>query len=391
MMVGALETGQAQESRSSLEKRRQAILQQIAETNQQLTSTKQKKASAAAEYEAIQIRIDQRETLINDLKAAIDSTSTAIQTILPQMDSLVDDLNRIEKEYANMVREAYRIKLTNSWLAFLLSAESINDAFRRWRYLNQFEENRKRERKILLDLATELEIKRIELERQKADKSYYLEQLDQQNQILVDELSRKSDIITRLSSSERKLVATLNKKRKDQKKIEATIAKVIRANRPAANTAKADIYVGKDNSVIDASKLDPESRTFFESKGRLVWPLSSGFIVKPFGKQPHPDVPSVFISNNGIDIKSNNKETKVYAAANGKVVDAVYLPEFKNVLFVQHGIFITVYYNLSELFVQKGTSVQAGEVIGAIASAKTMVHFEIWQLEKKLNPAFWLP
>ena len=380
-----INTLSAQPSRTALEREREQLIAKIAKTNQKISSTKKEKASATTEVDALALRISERQALIDNFTAAIDSTDHAIEVLILKMDLLVNKLNRIEAEYAQMAREAYRIKLTNSWLAFLLSAEDINDAFKRWRYLSQFENSRKRERSQLLNLAAELEIQKIALEREKAEKASLFQQLDQQNQILEAELSRKEQMVKRLSVTERRLMSNLEKQRAAQRKLDTAIERMI--------SGVADIKAPSkslDNESIDFSKLDPTSLTFYQKRGKLAWPIADARVVKTFGRQPHPSVQNIQINNNGIDLLSTNKSTDIKVVADGKVVGTQFVPGFKHTVIVQHGIFYTVYSNLEEIFVQRETIVNGGSVIGKANGANPILHFELWQHKTRINPLNWL-
>ena len=375
----------AQQSRSALEQERANLLAKIAKTNQKISSTKKEKASATIEVDVLQLRISERQALINNFTTAIDSTDLAIQQLIQKMDLLVHQLNRIEAEYAQMAREAYRIKLTNSWLAFLLSAEDINDAFKRWRYLNQFENSRKRERSQLLDLAVELEIQKIALEHEKSEKASLFQQLDQQNQLLEAELSRKEQLVKRLSATERRLLSNLDKQRAAQRQLDTAIERMI--------SGVADTQTPTNNSTndrIDFNKLDPTSLAFYQKRGQLSWPIANAKVVKTFGQQPHPTVTNIQINNNGIDLMGSNKAPEVKVVADGKVVGTQFVPGFKNTVIVQHGIFYTVYSNLEEIFVNRETIVKAGRVIGMANTANATLHFELWQHKSRINPLNWL-
>ena len=58
------------------------------------------------------------------------------------------------------------------------------------------------------------------------------------------------------------------------------------------------------------------------------------------------------------------------------------------------GDFITVYSNLKEVYVKVEDKVTTKQNIGSILydddDAKTLLHFEIWKGQTKLNPEDWL-
>ena len=63
-------------------------------------------------------------------------------------------------------------------------------------------------------------------------------------------------------------------------------------------------------------------------------------------------------------------------------------------VIVRHGDFLTVYSNLTSVFVELGSVVKTKQEIGIIftdeESIKTELHFEIWQGKQLLDPVEWI-
>ena len=89
---------------------------------------------------------------------------------------------------------------------------------------------------------------------------------------------------------------------------------------------------------------------FKNNQGRLPQPVENGLVTRRFGKQQHPTLPGVQITNNGIDIRTE-RNAKVFSVFEGKVVSKQFIPGYQNMLIIQHGDFYTVYSNLGEVFV----------------------------------------
>lgn len=143
--------------------------------------------------------------------------------------------------------------------------------------------------------------------------------------------------------------------------------------------------------------LTPEeqliSDNFAENKGKLPWPLERGVITSPFGEQPHPVLPGIKISNNGIDI-STTEGAEARAIFEGVVSRVVTIPGAYYAVIIRHGEYLSVYSNLKEVRVRNGQRVSTRQVVGVIATesreAKTNLHLEIWKGNEKLDPAQWI-
>jgi len=62
---------------------------------------------------------------------------------------------------------------------------------------------------------------------------------------------------------------------------------------------------------------------------------------------------------------------------------------------VRHGNYLTVYANLSDVFVKPNEKVKTGQALGRIFTDSedgntTILHFELWKERTKLNPENWL-
>ena len=99
----------------------------------------------------------------------------------------------------------------------------------------------------------------------------------------------------------------------------------------------------------------------------------------------------------GVDygICSADHPFDIYAAAPGKVIFAGPLTVRGNATFIDHGEGIyTGYFHQSEIYVQVGQQVQAGELIGKIGDTGRVtgphLHWEVWVNGVQVNPLDWL-
>ena len=128
------------QSRADLEKERNEIIRKIEQTAEALTKTSQEKNQKLLELNSLEDKISNREDLLENIQ---HSVKAAIQEI-KQNDSLLlkynKDIIEVKDQYNQLLRYSYLKKLgTNKWV-YILSSQSLNDAFLRWRYTKQFEE-----------------------------------------------------------------------------------------------------------------------------------------------------------------------------------------------------------------------------------------------------------
>ncbi|MCO6479740.1 MAG: peptidoglycan DD-metalloendopeptidase family protein [Phaeodactylibacter sp.] len=378
------------QNRQELENKRRQLLTEIQETEALLKETKKSKAATLDQYLALQNQIRKRQQLINTLHQEVDYANASIKRANEVLDALSNDVARLKEEYANIIRTAYRHKVNNSFLLFLFSADSFNDAFRRWQYIRQYDRYRKKQARLILQTQEMLANRARQLEEKLKEKEELLAHQEQQQQLLNRELKDKNRILKELKSSEGKLVAELDEQQKAHDALNNAIEEVIRAEmaRKRREAREADALAAGNGPPAPDENL-PLSNSFKGNQGRLPWPVKDGYITRRFGKQPHPQIRSVQITNNGIDIRTD-EQANVYAVFEGTIAGTQYIPGYKNTVIIQHGKYYTVYSNLEEAFVQRGDKVGTREPIGKLGADKPEVHFEVWLEKERLNPVNWV-
>jgi septal ring factor EnvC (AmiA/AmiB activator) len=382
------------QERNELEQQRQRLIKEIKETELALQETKENKAVTLDQYLTLQSQIQKRKALIGTLKEEIDAADVAIDEANQQLQQLNTELNRLKEEYANTIRKAYQLKLNNSFMAFLFSADNFNDAYRRWQYLRQYDSSRKRQAQEIIATQNQLMERSERLAVQKTEKEQLLLSHQKQNSLLSGELSDKNKILKALNTSESQLITALNEQQEAHDALNNAIEKIIRNE--MAKRARSSRSASGSNEPSSSSNLNdtpesdaPLSSNFSKNKGKLPWPVKKGYITRKFGKQPHPQVRSIQITNNGIDITTDAK-AKVYPIFDGEVAGTQFIPGYLNTVIVKHGNYYTAYSNLDQIYVKRGDKVSPDKSIGIVGTKKPEVHFEIWLGKKRLNPSKWV-
>jgi len=137
------------------------------------------------------------------------------------------------------------------------------------------------------------------------------------------------------------------------------------------------------------------SGNFFSNKGKLPYPLKGNYkLVSTFGeyKDSDPNLIRVDRRSDGIDIQTTKGNTAC-AVFDGVVSIIFVIPGgSQNAVMIRHGNYISVYGNLVNLLVKKGDNISAGQALGTIYTDDkgTILHFEIREESKKMNPLSWL-
>lgn len=384
MGIGAF----GQQSRKDLEDKRKQLLKDIQRTTRLLKQTRQSKEATLALYITLQKQIAKRQQLIETLQTEIAYMVSSMERTTDVIEALTGDASRLRDEYAGMARHAYRQRLSrNNWL-FILSAKSFNDAFRRWQYLRQYDRYRQKQAHLILETQKTLVDKINILEQRKVDKERLLASERRQTEMLGLEMIAKNRLLEELKGDETRLSKELRAKELAAAKLSAAIERIIKAE-----MAKSSAKASNSSSSVWAEKAVALSKDFQKNQGRLPWPVKNGVITGYFGRQPHPTIKTVQITNNGIDIRTDIGAA-VRAVFNGKVVGTQFIPGYDYMVILQHGDYYTVYSNLEEVNVKKDDEVKIRQTIGKVSTDRktntSEVHFEIWKEKTRLNPSKWV-
>jgi len=403
ILLSSLNFSQAQ-VRKDLEDRRRKLLREIELTSKLLNKTTTNKAAALDRYVTLRKQVQKRELLVETLRKEIQFTDLSIDRTTNVVDALSRDIERLENEYGELLRQAYRRKKNNSSITYVFSAETVNQSFQRWQYLKQYDEYRKRQAQLILETKATLTDKKSQLEETKLEKEGLITTSERQAALLSAELGDRSKLLSSLRKDEKRLKNELRAQRTDHERlndaIESAIRKDMAVRRKKERTRTPSTKKKRNEPLNSKPKVKDESialnrlaGNFRNNRGRLPMPVKNGIVTKRFGKQAHPTLPKIQITNNGIDIRTEH-HANVFSIFEGKVVSKQFIPGYQNMLIVQHGDYYTVYSNLDKVFVQKGDKVKTLQNLGTVAMDRktrvSEVHFEVWRDKARLNPEDWV-
>ena len=379
------------QQRKQLEDKRRQLMKEIELTTNLLNETKKNKEAALDRYVTLQRQIRKRQQLIETLEIEVMLNAESIEQTTFVAQALEEDVERLEQEYADIARSAFRQRMNRSTLVFVLSAENFNQAFQRWRFLRQYDQYRNKQARLILETQQTLADKIFWLEERRVEKEQLLAEAQEQANILDQELQDKNQLLRTLKKDESRLSSNLKDQQKAHQKLNNAIEAIIREE-----MAKSRKEGRKEDAASPSGGSNTravESTNFEGSRGKLNWPVKNGVITSYFGKQEHPTLAGVYITNNGIDIRTD-PEANVHSVFSGEVVGTQFIPGFSYMVIVRHGKYYTVYSNLKEIHVERNDVVKANQVIGIVSNnSKTNaaeLHFEVWKEKKRLNPIRWV-
>ncbi len=371
------------QSKSELVQRRENALKEISLTNELLQKTERDRKTSLNELILLNRKIKLRNNVIQNINLEVQFVEKQIDENNELIGLLEEDLEKLKKEYADMIYAAYKKRENYNKLIFVFAARDLNQAYKRMKYLQQYSKYRREQAVVIERMSDLIADKLIKLEEYREEKKNLLAQNEGEKRKLAVERQGKNSAVVQLQKEERKL----NRQLREKERIANELDKAIQA-----------IIAEEARKARNFDRLTPEERliadSFISNKGRLPWPTERGVVTGNFGIQEHPVLKGVKIENFGIDIAAP-ENALARAVFDGEVKKVVGIPGANQAVIIQHGNYFSVYQNLVEVRVNVGDRVKTKQPLGRIFTDrsddnKTVLNFMIWEEKNKMDPMPWL-
>ena len=369
-----------------LEKQRKAALAEIEMTSQLLDETRQTARNSLNRLNLLSKQILSRKQVISLLNQEIGEIDKQIAASRRNISQLERELENKRQNYGKSVQSMYKRRSSQDKLLFILSADNFAQSLRRMRYLREYADWQKKQASEIIGKQKEIAGKQKELEKTRAEKNALLGAREDESRKLQTEESSQKEEVQQLNQKQKQLQADLKKKKQQADALNRQIEKQI-----AEEIARAEA----EAKAARERAARAERNRLAREKAGLPYPVSGRHtIVAAFGEQQHQELKYVRTNNSGIDIQTA-PGTDARAVFNGEVTRVFVVPGYNNSVIVRHGNYLTVYSNLSQVYVKAGDKVSTRQAIGKIFTDTedgnaTILHFQLWKEKTKLNPAPWL-
>jgi septal ring factor EnvC (AmiA/AmiB activator) len=379
--------GGSGQSISELRQKKEKAAKEIEYTTKLLDEVQKDERASLTRLRLLNNRLQQRNLLISNISNEIDVYQEFIDDNIYAVQMLQQDLEGLKKEYAELIRLAYRNVNTNNAILFLLSAENFNQAYRRFLYMKRYTSYRQKQAETIDVLQELLNEKASKLKDLQQVKQQLIIETEQETQKIAREKLQQNAETQQLQKQKRSLQEKLNQQRRIEQQLESEIQRIIEEEASKNRETGAPEFA-----------LTPEQKlignNFEQNKRRLPWPTARGVITEHFGIHQHPVLSNVQIRNNGINI-STEAGAQVRAVFDGEVTRVFGISGGNSAVILRHGKYLTVYSNLSEVVVKRGDKVQTRQIIGKVFTDeddgnKSILKFQIWRENQKLDPEEWI-
>ena len=376
---------------SELQAKKKKALADLELTSSLIEKTSKSKTKTLTQLNLLNAEIKQRQGIINTLNAEIRGINKDLNKLRNETNKLQQQLDTLKKEYAILAYHTYFKKSKYEELMFVLSAKDFAESFRRYRYIKQYSEYCQKKTEEINTAKAALNEKLKQTEKVRAERLTVLNERKKENTKLQNEKNKQNKLIKDLKKKEKQLKAELKKQQKIANKLNEQIEKKI-AEEAKKSSKPSSSGGGKTYTLTKEEKL--LSGNFEKNQGRLPWPVLKGIVVGHFGIHPHPVLKHVTTNNKGIYIQCP-KGTQARAVFDGEVTQVFTIAGSNKTVIIKHGLYRTVYSNLTKVNVKVGQEVKTKDNIGTIYSDpedgdKTELYFQVWKDRNIHNPENWL-
>lgn len=412
VLIGAPIWSQTTDKQRNLERKKEQILIEIKAVQQLLNTEKTKERNVLSEIQDQNHKIKLSQDLIRNGQQQIALINRDVEKNQAEVEMLEKELKALKEDYAKTIVKSYKSRSSQSRIMFVLSSENFAQAYKRVQYMKQYANYRKKQGDEVREKSDALAVVIKSLEEKKARQNVLLREAEVQKKNLEAERTKQQGLMALIQKDQRKYNDQIKKKRSETAAIDKQIQQLIReaiaeANRKAREAREAAAKAaGKKTGekVVESAKgsntavfeLTPEGKvvasSFKANQGRLPWPVSKGYISLRYGDQPHPVQKHLTIHNSGVEI-STVVGTRARSVFQGEVLQVQVLSGNNKAVLIQHGDYITVYQNLSDVYVKKGDKVTLKQEIGVVntnASGQTVLKFLLSHNTTIHNPQSWL-
>ncbi len=367
------------QSVKELQKKKSGILNELSVTQDLIKKSEKDKEVSLSKLLLLRSQVNSRKRLIDNLSQEIAALNVEIVEGELRLSTLGLELNDLKVAYASLVTAAYKTRYNQQRMIFIFSAKDFNQAYLRMRYFREFSSLIKRKGDDIVATSQEVtkELNAVKLKRQSLSSAIEarnkevssLSIAEKSVNVMVQQLQKRS---SELRDEQKRLT-------QESMRIEKEIANLLAEERRKASSNGKIIYSPVDMKV---------SSKFEDNRGKFPAPLENGVVIEGFGEHNHPVLAHVKVKSNGVKIVSSSGST-VYSIFNGQVSRVISIPGLNKIVIIRHGKFLSVYSNLTQVFVKVGDSIAIGQSLGMVKQG-SFLQFEIWKEDQPLDPEVWL-
>ena len=206
-----------------------SLKQKMAESQNQLATTRKDVKAQLATLQMINGQISDQQKVVTGLQVQIDTLNRRISTHEQELRELEADLTECKRRYTRGVLYMYRNRLMQNKLMFIFSADNFRQMYRRLRYTQEYVKYQRVQGKIIAAKEQAVREKRNLLSGERVVQGKLLTQGKAQQTVLEGQQRTQQGVVTDLNQKQAELQATLAQQQRQYNALNAKIEQLIRA------------------------------------------------------------------------------------------------------------------------------------------------------------------
>ncbi|MBN1349971.1 peptidoglycan DD-metalloendopeptidase family protein [candidate division KSB1 bacterium] len=373
-LLGGLIVGVSLRSQNTSERKLDQLKSEISYYKKKVAALEQQESSELDVLENLNRQLNLTRKLIDELKHEEKSIRKNELSTQRMLDTTKIELERLKRLIAKRLVYFYKYGRMKD-LEILLSSRSINQAYLWMAYQKHLTENDVRNLENIQHKQKVISGQKAKIDSLLGKQREIIKSKQQENADQLDNRTKRRRILERIKQNKQLMVQQLRDVEQSALEIQRLIDE--EEHRRSSGFVDQDL---------------PQYSDFPQLKGKMPWPVN-GDIAKKFGRVKHPKLKTI-TQNLGIDIRAAYG-APVKAVCEGIVSRITWIRGLGNIIMLNHYEgYYTVYARLGNILVHNGEKVSMGQALGDIgesgASDEPMLHFEIWENNKAVNPDKWL-
>ncbi len=217
-----------------LQSEQASLKQKMAESQNQLATTRKDVKAQLATLQMINGQISDQQKVVTGLQVQIDTLNRRISTHEQELRELEADLTECKRRYTRGVLYMYRNRLMQNKLMFIFSADNFRQMYRRLRYTQEYVKYQRVQGQIIAAKEQAVREKRNLLSGERVVQGKLLTQGKAQQTVLEGQQRTQQVVVTDLNKKQAELQATLAQQQRQYNALNAKIEQLIRAEIEAA-------------------------------------------------------------------------------------------------------------------------------------------------------------
>lgn len=250
-----------------LQSEQASLKQKMAESQNQLATTRKDVKAQLATLQMINGQISDQLKVVTGLQVQIDTLNRRISTHEQELRELEADLTECKRRYTRGVLYMYRNRLMQNKLMFIFSADNFRQMYRRLRYTQEYVKYQRVQGQIIAAKEQAVREKRNLLSGELVVQGKLLTQGKAQQTVLEGQQRTQQGVVTDLNQKQAELQATLAQQQRQYNALNAKIEQLIRAEieaaerrRKAEEARRAAEAEARKKAAEAARKAEAEAR-----------------------------------------------------------------------------------------------------------------------------------